>query len=179
MAEVKTVAAGVSQKAVSLPVREYIEPQAMEDSGVAKIIREDNPPTVTSVRAVPESQESMSGYDPLDAVISALSAKYPANYRKEEVLAACLLISDGVLRNGRLDLTSVDESVREWLERLGVFDSKIGLPKPTFEKMARRLAGLQLSYQLEDIVKLTCPRCFTYPITPSHVCPSNGGGRHE
>jgi hypothetical protein len=179
MAEAKAVAAGVSQRAVGLTVRNSVESQVSEDRGIAGIIREDNAPTVTSAPVVPESQEPVSGYDPLDAVISALSAKYPGNYRKEEVLAACLLISDGVLRNGRLDLTSVDEPVREWLEKLGVFDSKIGLPKPTFEKMARRLAGLQLSYQLEDIVKMTCPHCFTYPITPSHVCPSNGGGWHE
>jgi GTPase SAR1 family protein len=179
MAEVKTVVAGVSQGAVGLTVRNFVESQVSEDRGMAGMIREDNPPTVTSVPAVPESQEPMSGYDPLDAVITALSARYPGNYRKREVLAACLLISGGVLRNGRLDLSSVGESVREWLERLGVFDSKIGLPKPTFEKLARRLAGLQLSYQLEDIKKLTCFYCFTYPITPSHVCPSNGGGPHE
>ena len=179
MAEVKTVVAGVSQGATNLTARNAVEPQASEDRGIAGMIREDNPPTVTSVPAVPESQGPMSGYDPLDAVITALSTKYPGNYRKEEVLAACLLISGGVLRNGKLDLSSADESVRKWLEGLGVFNPKIGLPKPTFEKLARRLAGLQLSYQLKEIAKLTCPYCFTYPITPSHVCPSNGGGLHE
>jgi hypothetical protein len=191
MAEVKTVAAGVSQKAVSLPVREYIEPQAMEDSRVAKIIREDNPPTVTSVHVVPESQESMSGYDPLDAVISALSAKYPGNYRKEEVLAACLLISD-VAFNGEalnassvkdLDLSSVmnriNPTLKERLIKIGVIYPATGLPKFAFKRLVAKIASLQLSYQLEEIANLTCPRCFAYPITPSHVCPSNGGGLHE
>jgi hypothetical protein len=69
--------------------------------------------------------------------------------------------------------------VKMWLEKLGVFDPKIGLPKPTFEKLVRRLVNLQLHSQLDAVVKLTCHRCLTYPITPSHVCPSNGSGPHE
>jgi hypothetical protein len=124
-------------------------------------------------------QEPVPGYDPLAELISKLRAKYPGNYRREEVIAACILISDGVLRDGKLDLGSVNVTVKRWLERLGVYDPKIGFPKPTFEKLVRRLAGLQLHSQLEGVVKLTCHRCFTYPITPSHVCPSNGGGLRE
>jgi hypothetical protein len=124
-------------------------------------------------------QEPVPGYDPLAELISKLRAKYPGNYRREEVIAACILISDGVLRDGKLDLGSVNVTVKRWLERLGVYDPKIGFPKPTFEKLVRRLAGLQLHSQLEGVVKLTCHRCFTYPITPSHVCPSNGGSLRE
>jgi DNA helicase HerA-like ATPase len=124
-------------------------------------------------------QEPVPGYDPLAELISKLRAKYPGNYRREEVIAACILISDGVLRDGKLDLGSVNVTVKRWLERLGVYDPKIGFPKPTFEKLVRRLAGLQLHSQLEGVVKLTCHRCLTYPITPSHICPSNGGSLRE
>jgi hypothetical protein len=116
--------------------------------------------------------ESVPGYDPLAELISKLRAKYPGNYRKEEVVAACLLISYGALRNGRLELSSVDVTMERWLEKLGVYDPKIGLPKPTFEKLVRRLAGLQLHSQLDAVVKLTCPRCFAYSITSSHACHS-------
>jgi hypothetical protein len=192
MAEAKTVAAGVSQKAASLPVREYVEPQVMEDRVAAEIIREESPPTVTSAPAVPESQEPMSGYDPLDAVISALSAKYPGNYRKEEVLAACLLLTDGVfnkeaLNNASsvkdLDLSStmkfISPNLKEWLAKIGVYYPATGLPKFAFKRLITRLASLQLNYEIERVAKLTCPYCFTYPITSSHVCPSKGGGRHE
>jgi hypothetical protein len=191
MAEAKTVATGVSRKAVSLPVREYVEPQASEDRGIAGIIREDNPPTVTSAPAIPESQEPMSGYDPLDAVISALSAKYPGNYRKEEVLAACLLISDGAFSKEtfgansakNLDMSSVmnfvNPSLKAWLVKIGICYPDTGLPKFVFKRLITRLVSLQLKHEIEGVAKLTCPRCFTYPITPSHVCPSNGGGLHE
>jgi hypothetical protein len=179
MAEAKTVAAGVSQKAASLPVREYVEPQVMEDRGAAEIIREDSPPTVTSVPAVPESQEPMSRYDPLDAVISALSAKYPGNYRKEEVLAACLLISTGALRGRKVDMVSINAAMKEWLIKIGACYPNTGLPTFAFKRLVIRLSSLQLRYECEGIVKLTCPYCFTYPIIPSHVCPSKGGGRHE
>jgi DNA helicase HerA-like ATPase len=124
-------------------------------------------------------QESVLGYDPLTELISELRTKYPGNYRREEVLAACILITNGIFRNGKLDLGSMNVTVKRWLKMLGVYDPKIGLPKPTFEKLVKRLAGLQLHSQLEKVVKLTCHRCFTYPITPSHICPSNGGGLRE
>ena len=123
-------------------------------------------------------QEPIPGYDPLAELISEIRTKYPGNYRREEVLAACILITNGVLRGGKLDLTSADVTVKRWLEKLGVFDPNIGLPKPTFEKLVRRLAGLQPHSQLDAVAKLTCHRCFTYPITPSHICPSNEGGPH-
>jgi phosphopantetheinyl transferase (holo-ACP synthase) len=191
MAEAKTVAAGVSQRAVGLTVRNSIESQVSEDRGIAGIIREDNAPTVTSVPAVPESQESMPGYDPLDAVISALNAKYPGNYRKEEVLAACLLISDGAFDKEafgvssvkNLDMSSVmnfvNPSLKAWLVKIGICYPDTVLPKFAFKRLITRLVSLQLNYEIEGVVKLTCPYCFTYPITPSHVCPSNGGGLHE
>jgi hypothetical protein len=191
MAEAKMVAAGVSQKAVSLPVREYVEPPAVEGERVAETLREDGSPTVTSVHAVPENQESTSGYDPLVAVISALNAKYPENYRKEEVLAACLLISDGAFDKEafrvssvkNLDMRSVmnfvNPSLKAWLVKIGICYPDTGLPKFAFKRLITRLASLQLNYQIEGVAKLTCPYCFTYPITPSHVCPSNGGGLHE
>jgi DNA helicase HerA-like ATPase len=124
-------------------------------------------------------QEPVLGYDPLTELISELRTKYPGNYRREEVLAACILITNGNFRDGKLDLGSVNVTVKRRLEMLGVYDPKIGSPKPTFEKLVRRLAGLQLHSQLEGVVKLTCHRCFTYPITPSHVCPSNGGSLRE
>jgi len=124
-------------------------------------------------------QEPVLGYDPLTELISKLRTKYPGNYRREEVLAACILITNGNFRDGKLDLGSVNVTVKRRLEILGVYDPKIGSPKPTFEKLVRRLAGLQLHSQLEKVVKLTCHRCFTYPITPSHVCPSNGGSLRE
>jgi hypothetical protein len=191
MAEAKTVAAGVSQRVVGLTVRNSVESQVSEDRGIAGIIREDNAPTVTSVPVVPENQESMSGYDPLDAVISALSAKYPGNYRKEEVLAACLLLSNDVfnkeaLNNASsvkdLDLSStmkfISPNLKEWLAKIGVYYPATGLPKFAFKRLITRLASLQLNYEIEGVTKLTCPYCFTYPITPSHVCPSNGGGLH-
>jgi hypothetical protein len=89
------------------------------------------------------------------------------------------LISEGAFREKKLDVNSVSPTMKEWLVKLGVCYSDNGLPTFAFKKLVIRIAGLQLSYQLEDIVKLTCPRCFTYPITPSHVCPSNGGGPHE
>jgi hypothetical protein len=179
MAEVKTVAAGVSQRAVSLPVREYVEPQVMEDRGMAEIIREDNPPTVTSVPAVPESQESMSEHDPLAMVMSALNAKYPGNYKKEEVLAACLLISTGAFRGKKVDMVFVNTTMKEWLVKIGACYPNTGLPTFAFKKLVTRLASLRLRYECEEVAKLTCPYCFTYPINPSHVCPSNGGGLHE
>jgi DNA helicase HerA-like ATPase len=124
-------------------------------------------------------QEPVLGYDPLTELISELRTKYPGNYRREEVHAACILITNGNFRDGKLDLGSVNVTVKRRLEMLGVYDPKIGSPKPTFEKLVRRLAGLQLHSQLEGVVKLTCHRCFTYPITPSHVCPSNGGSLRE
>jgi hypothetical protein len=192
MADAKTVAAGVSQKAVGLTVRNSVESQVSEDRGIAGIIREDNAPTVTSAPAVPESQEPMSEYDPLATVISALSAKYPGNYRKEEVLAACLLLTDDVfnkeaLNNASsvkdLDLSStmkfISPNLKEWLAKIGVYYPTTGLPKFAFKRLITRLASLQLNYEIEGVAKLTCPYCFTYPITTSHVCPSNGGGRHE
>ena len=187
MAEAKTVAAGVSQRAVGFTVRNSVESQVSEDRGIAEIIREDSPPTVTSALAVQESQEPVSGYDPLDAVISTLSAKYPGNYRKEEVLAACLLISDGAF-NGvssakNLDMSSVmkfvNPSLKAWLMKIGICYPDTGLPKFNFKRLVTRLASLQLNYEIEGVAKLTCPYCFTYPITPSHVCPSKGGGLHE
>jgi hypothetical protein len=179
MAEAKTVAVGVSQKAVSLPVKEYIEPQAMEDSGVAKIIREDNPPIASSAFDISENQEPMPEHDPLAAVISALNAKYPGNYEKEKVLAACLLISTGAFRRKKVDMVSVDTTMKEWLVKIGACYPNTGLPTFAFKKLVTRLDSLQLRYQCERVAKLTCPHCFTYPITPSHVCPSKGGGRHE
>jgi DNA helicase HerA-like ATPase len=124
-------------------------------------------------------QERVPSYDPLAEMISELKAKHPGNYKKEEVVAACLLLSYGALKNGGLDLSSADMTVRRWLEKLGVYDPKIGSPKPTFEKLVKRLAGLQLHSQLNGVVKLTCHRCFIYPITPSHVCPSDGDGPNE
>jgi hypothetical protein len=177
MAEAKTVVAKVSQRAVSLPVREYAEPPAMEGEGVTEI-------TSGPLVNLPDSdglkeQKPATEYDPLTEVMSALNAKYPSNYKKEEVLAACLLISKGAFREKKLDVNSVSPTMKEWLVKLGVCYSDNGLPTFVFKKLVIRIAGLQLKYQLEDIVKLTCPRCFTYPITPSHVCPSNGGGLHE
>jgi hypothetical protein len=177
MAEAKAIAAGVSQKAVSLPVREYAEPPATEGERVTEI-------TSGPLVNLPDSdglkeQEPATEYDPLAEVISALNAKYPGNYKKEEVLAACLLISEGAFREKKLDVNSVSPTMKEWLVKLGVCYSDNGLPTFAFKKLVIRIAGLQSRYQLEDIVKLTCPRCFTYPITPSHVCPSKGGGRHE
>jgi hypothetical protein len=118
-------------------------------------------------------------YDPLKKVISALNEVYPGNYAKEKVLAACLLLHNGAFREGRLDLNSIDISVKKWLEKIGICKPKNGMPEFAFEKLVRRLATLRLNSQLEEVVKLTCPHCFTYPITSSHVCPSNGGGRHE
>jgi hypothetical protein len=179
MAEAKTVTAGGSQKAVSLPVKEYIEPQAMEDSGVAKIIREDNPPIASSAFDISENQEPMPEHDPLAAVISALNAKYPGNYEKEKVLAACLLISTGAFRRKKVDMVSVDTTMKEWLVKIGACYPNTGLPTFAFKKLVTRLDSLQLRYQCEGVAKLTCPYCFTYPITPSHVCPSNRGGLHE
>jgi hypothetical protein len=179
MAEVKVVATRVSQKAASLPVREYVEPQVVEDEGVAEIIREDNPPIASSAFDISENQEPMSERDPLAAVISALNAKYAGNYRKEEVLAACLLISTGAFRGKKVDIASVDTTMKEWLVKIGACYPNTGLPTFAFKKLVTRLASLQLRYQCEGVAKLTCPRCFTYPITPSHVCPSNGGGLHE
>jgi hypothetical protein len=179
MAEVKTFVAGVSQGAVNLTARNAVEPQASEDRGMAGMIREDNPPTVTSVPAVPESQEPMSGYDPLDAVITALSARYPGNYRKEEVLAACLLISAGAFRGRKIDMGCVNTTMKEWFVKIGVCYTNTGLPTFAFKKLVIRLASLQLRYECQGVAKLTCPHCFTYPITPSHACPSNGGGLHE
>jgi hypothetical protein len=177
MAEAKTVAVGVSQKAASLPVREYVEPPATEGERVTEI-------TSGPLVNLPDSdglkeQKPVTEYDPLAEVISALNAKYPSNYKKEEVLAACLLISEGAFREKKLDVNSVSPTMKEWLVKLGVCYSDNGMPTFAFKKLVIRIAGLQLSYQLEDIVKLTCPHCFTYPITPSHVCASNGGGRHE
>jgi hypothetical protein len=179
MAETKAVATRVSQKAVSLPVKEYIKPQAMEDSGVAKIIREDNPPIASSAIDISENQELMPEHDPLTAVISALNVKYPGNYEKEKVLAACLLISTGAFRRKKIDMVSVDTTMKEWLVEIGACYPNTGLPTFAFKKLVTRLDSLQLRYQCEGVAKLTCPYCFTYPITPSHVCPSNGGGRHE
>jgi hypothetical protein len=117
--------------------------------------------------------------DPLKKVISALNKVYPGNYAKEKVLAACLLLHNGAFRDGRLDLNSIDISVKKWLEKIGICKPRNGMPEFAFEKLVRRLATLRLNSQLEEVVKLTCPYCFTYPITPSHVCPSNGGGLHE
>jgi hypothetical protein len=73
----------------------------------------------------------------------------------------------------------VDESAKRWLEKIGILDPEKGLPKIRFKKLLMRLDLLQLHHQLERIMKMTCSYCFTYPITSSHVCPSNGGGRHE
>jgi hypothetical protein len=123
--------------------------------------------------------------DPLSEVISALIAKYPPadnrteRYEKEEVLAACLVLSKGAFKNKQLDLSLLDANLKGWLEEIGILDPEKGLPKIRFKKLVMRLDLLQLRHQLERIVKMTCPRCFTYPITPSHVCPSNGGGLHE
>jgi hypothetical protein len=126
-----------------------------------------------------KEQEPATEYDPLAEVISALNAKYPGNYKKEEVLAACLLISEGAFREKKLDVSSVSPTMKEWLVKLGVCYSDNGLPTFAFKKLVTRIAALQLHSQLDGVVKLTCPHCFTYPITPSHVCPSNGGGLHE
>ena len=118
-------------------------------------------------------------HDPLKKVISTLNKLYPGNYRKEKVLAACLLLHNGSFRDGRLDLDSIDVSMKKWLEKIGIRKPGNGMPEFAFEKLVRRLAALQLNSQLEEVVRMTCPYCFTYPITPSHVCPSNGGGLHE
>jgi hypothetical protein len=160
---------------VKFPKSDNVAGGAQEDRGQGTGRVRDAEDTVPASDGVGE-QEPVPGYDPLAELISKLRAKYPGNYRREDVLAACILINNGVLRDGKLDLGSVNVTVKRWLERLGVYDPKIGLPKPTFEKLVRRLAGLQLHSQLDGVVKLTCHRCFTYPITPSHVCPSNKGG---
>jgi hypothetical protein len=179
MAEAKTVAAGVSQKAVSLPVREYVEPQTTEGKRIMKTTQEDSLQANLSISHGLEGQETTPGYDPLAEVISALSTMYPENYRTEEVLAACILITNGVFRKEKLDLSSTSLNMKKWLEEIGVYNIEKGVPKFTFEKLVKKLVRLQLHDQLVKVRKLTCPYCFTYPITPSHVCPSNGGGRHE
>jgi hypothetical protein len=69
--------------------------------------------------------------------------------------------------------------MKKWLEEIGVYNIEKGVPKFTFEKLVKKLVQLQLHDQLIKVRKLTCPYCFTYPITPSHVCPSKGGGLHE
>jgi DNA helicase HerA-like ATPase len=160
---------------VKFPKSDKVAGGAQEERGQGTGRAGDAQDTVPVSDGVGE-QEPVPGYDPLADLISELRAKYPGNYRREEVVAACILISNGVLRDGKLDLSSADDSVKGWLERLEVFDPKIGLPKPTFEKLVKRLAGLQPHSQLDGVVKLTCPRCLTYPISPSHVCPSNEGG---
>jgi hypothetical protein len=124
-------------------------------------------------------EEPVPRYDPLKKVISVLKAKCPGNYNKEEVLAACLLLSNGAYRDGRLDLESINTLMMDWLVKKGVCDSENGMPKFAFEKLVKKLASLEIYGQFEEIAKLTCPYCFTYPITPSHVCPSKGGGLHE
>jgi DNA helicase HerA-like ATPase len=118
-------------------------------------------------------------HDPLKKVISTLNKACPGNYGKERVLAACLLLHNGAFRDGRLDLNSIDISVKKWLEKIGICKPGNGMPEFAFEKLVRRLVALQLNSQIEEVAKMTCPHCFTYPITPSHVCPSNGGGLRE
>jgi hypothetical protein len=179
MAEAKTVAAGVSQKAVSLPVREYVEPQTTEGKRIMKTTQEDSLQANLSISHGLEGQETTPGYDPLAEVISALNTMYPENYRTEEVLAACILITNGVFRKEKLDLSSTSLNMKKWLEEIGVYNIEKGVPKFTFEKLVKKLVRLQLHDQLIKVRKLTCPYCFTYPITPSHVCPSKGGGLHE
>jgi GTPase SAR1 family protein len=181
MAEVKTVATGVSQKAVSLPVREYVAPQNTEVKRVMETNQEDNPQVSLSHSHDLKGQETTfePKYDPLAEVISALSTKYPGNYRTEEVLAACILITNGAFRKEKLELSSVSLSMKKWLEEIGVYSIERRVPKFTFEKLVKKLVQLQLHDQLIKVRKMTCPYCFTYPITPSHVCPSNGGGLHE
>jgi hypothetical protein len=82
-----------------------------------------------------------------------------------------------------LDMSSVmnfvNPSLKAWLVKIGICYPDTGLPKFAFKKLITRLVSLQLNYEIEGVVKLTCPYCFTYPITSSHVCPSNGGGQHE
>jgi hypothetical protein len=177
-ARLRELSAQILTGRVKFPKSDMVAGGAQEERGQSTGRAGGEQDTVPASDGVGE-QEPVPGYDPLAELISELSAKYPGNYRKEEVVAACLLISYGALRNGRLELSSADVTVKRWLEKLGVFDPRIGLPKPTFEKLVRRLAGLQLHSQLDKVVKLTCPQCFTYPITPSHVCPSNDGGPHE
>jgi hypothetical protein len=179
MADAKTVAAGVSQKVVSLPVRECVEPQTTEGKRIIKTTQGDSLQANLTLSHGLEGQETTPGYDPLAEVISALSTKYPGNYRTEEVLAACVLIANNAFRKGKLDLSSISLSMKKWLEEIGVYNIEKGVPKFTFEKLVKKLVQLQLHDQLIKVRRMTCPYCFTYPITPSHVCPSNGGGRHE
>jgi hypothetical protein len=174
----KELSAQILTGRMRFPKSDNLTGGAQEESAQGISRASDAEDTVPASDDVGE-QEPVPGYDPLAELISKLRAKYPGNYKREEVLAACILITNGVLRDGKLDLGSVNVTVKRWLERLGVYDPKIGLPKPTFEKLVRRLAGLQLHSQLDGVVKLTCHKCFTYPITPSHICPSNGGGLRE
>jgi uncharacterized protein YdaU (DUF1376 family) len=177
MAGVNTVAGGFSEKAVSPSARESVEPPAMEGERISEITSGPLVNLLGSDRL--EEQEPVPEYDPLTEVILALNAKYPGNYKKEEVLAACLLISDGAFREKRLDMSSVSPTTKKWLVKLGVCYSDNGLPTFAFKRLVARIAGLQLHSQLDGVVKLICHQCFAYPITPSHVCPSNGGGLHE
>jgi hypothetical protein len=161
----------------------------LQQKSVKSPIDEGGGDTNSSLEGITAPDESgaqeLALDDPLSEVISALNAKYPPadnrtdGYKKEEVLAACFLLFKGAFKNNQLDLNLVDESAKRWLEKIGILDPEKGLPKIRFKKLLMRLDLLRLHHQLERIMKMTCSYCFTYPITPSHVCPSNGGGRHE
>jgi hypothetical protein len=161
----------------------------LQQKSVKSPIDEGGGDTNSSLEGITAPDESRAQElaldDPLSEVISALNAKYPPadnrtdGYKKEEVLAACFLLFKGAFKNNQLDLNLVDESAKRWLEKIGILDPEKGLPKIRFKKLLMRLDLLQLHHQLERIMKMTCPYCFTYPITPSHVCPSKGGGLHE
>jgi hypothetical protein len=174
--DISTVAGITSQSVIAA---EMVDKSSERENGEGLEAKRAGDTQEISVPGELRGRGLVTGSDPLDEVILALKKKYPGDYSRDEILAACLLISNGAFRDGKLDLSSTDMNMRRWLTRIKAYNPKVGMPRHSFEKLVRRLASLVSPLWLVDIVKMTCPRCFTYPIAPSHVCPSNGGGRHE
>ncbi|MEM2233971.1 MAG: DUF87 domain-containing protein [Nitrososphaerota archaeon] len=128
-----------------------------------------------------ESSDTGLLEDSLPDLMRELEQRYGAKYRREEVIAACLLLAQGALRGERLELSSADPKLLSVLESIRVYNPHQGRPRPTFEKLVRRLASLGMEYQMLTVARHACPACLAYPVTGSHACSSriSGGGKRE
>ncbi|MEM2692996.1 MAG: DUF87 domain-containing protein [Nitrososphaerota archaeon] len=117
--------------------------------------------------------------DPLSDLMGELKRRYGVGCRREEVIAACLLLSQGALKGEWLELSWADPRLLRVLEALGVYDPRQGRASLAFEKRVRRLASLGMERQLLSVARRACPACLAYPVTGSHACSSrvSGGGK--